>query len=429
MTTKTDLTPDDIGVADLTWSRLAGAPPETLSAAARALGGRRLPPINTALASPTGFEPLGSGGPAASIAGCGSGSRLHDARGRRIADLGSPPVVDRGTVAALRTFSHVTVRPESASGPLALASVIAQLMVAGVPVMVDDLPLSARHLLGSNLAGQLDLLDSAVLAEPRLRHAWSVRARRAALLELTTAAGVGAPDRVTVVADLLPGSAGQRLLDQVAAQDWPALDVVLCTTDTPVDSLSRTYLAQARVVRAESYPAARQAALGACKTRWATFLSADLLYGPHHVTDLVLALGYARVEQAGVSVRRSYLAALDLTVEADGEAAERGAQPLTPGTVIAAPERLLPVDPGPRTAPGTAAVGYALHDLGVARLVAGRDTAGAERALTRAVRQWSGWHDVVQASAPTDSVRPDWAAAGRDAGYASYFTRAVSRPA
>ena len=49
--------------------------------------------------------------------------------------------------------------------------------------------------------------------------------RRVALRQFTTA-GVGAPMPVTLIADLVPGNAGLRLLNQIASQDWPALEIL-----------------------------------------------------------------------------------------------------------------------------------------------------------------------------------------------------------
>ena len=35
---------------------------------------------------------------------------------------------------------------------------------------------------------------------------------------------------VTLIADLVPGNAGLRLLNQIASQDWPALEILLTST-------------------------------------------------------------------------------------------------------------------------------------------------------------------------------------------------------
>ena len=113
---------------------------------------------------------------------------------------------------------------------------------------------------------------------------------------------------VTLIADLVPGNAGLRLLNQIASQDWPALgdpaDQHRRPTNLPRAILDRGWPVE--VVTAESLREARRLAVARANGLVATFMSAALLYGPHHLTDLVLGQGYAPTAVVGVSVRRRY---------------------------------------------------------------------------------------------------------------------------
>jgi hypothetical protein len=413
---------------ELTWEQLANAPGRVLEEAVRRLSGLQLAPMNTALVSPEGFDPLsGAAAPAARLQSTQNGCQIVDAN-RVLANLGAVPILDRSRLKALRAYSHVQVSAHCSPGPVHLASTLAQLLVAGVPVVVDRLPLAAQRLLGDQLTTSLNEVDEARLTDSRYRETWSVGVRRVALRQLTTAAGVGAPTPVTVIADLVPGSTGARLLSQIASQDWPAVEVLLTSTARPTDIpgaiLDRG--CPVEVVTAESLREARRLAVARAAGLVATFMSAALLYGPHHLTDLVLGQGYARTAVVGVSVRRSYLPTLNLCVEAAGHAGEQRESHLTAGTLMSSPVELGRVE---RAISGSSDVslpsGYAIHDLGVARRTSG-ELRDINQALSGSVSQSSGWAAAIQELAPSDleSV-PGWAKQDVDPSYASYFTRSL----
>jgi hypothetical protein len=183
------------------------------------------------------------------------------------------------------------------------------------------------------------------------------------------------------------------------------------------------------VVMGRTLLEARRLAVAHSDGLLATFMSAGLLYGPHHLTDLVLGHGYARTAVVGIAVRRSYLQPLDLCVEADGHAGERRESALTAGTLITTPEELAEREPH-IAAPGESRPprGFAIHDLGAARWLPA-DSGGIDRALRGSVNQSSGWAEAILDRVPSDPASvPSWARPEPHAGYASYFTRS-RRPA
>jgi hypothetical protein len=386
--------------------------------------------VNTALVSPEGFDPLkGVTAPAARLRLTQNGSQIVDAN-RVLANLGAVPILDRSGLKALRAYSHVQVAAHCSPGPVHLASTLAQLLVAGVPVVVDHLPLAVQRLLGDRLTTALNEVDEARLNDFRYRETWSVGVRRVALRQLTTAGGVGTPTPVTVIADLVPGSADVRLLDQIASQDWPALEILLTSTARPAD-IPRAILDRGcpvEVVTAESLREGRRLAVARADGLVATFMSAGLLYGPYHLTDLVLGQGYARTAVVGASVRRSYLSPLNLCVEAAGHAGEQQESRLTSGTLMSSPVELGRVEPAISGSTDVRLTsGYAIHDLGVARRTSG-ELSDINEALAGSISQSPGWAAAIQELSPSDvkSV-PRWAKQHVDPRYASYFTRS-SRP-
>jgi hypothetical protein len=413
---------------ELTWEQLANAPRRVLKEAVRRLSGLQLAPVNTALVSPEGFDPLkGVAAPAARLRSTPNGSQIVHAD-RVLANLGAVPVLDRSGLKSLRAYSHVQVAAHCSPGPVHLASTLAQLLVAGVPVVVDHLRLAAQRLLGDPLTTALKEVDEARLSDSRYRETWSVGLRRVALRQLTTAGGVGGPMPVTVIADLVPGSAGLRLLNQIASQDWPALEILLTSTARPTN-IPRAILDRGcpvEVVTAESLREARRLAVARADGLVATFMSPALLYGPHHLTDLVLGQGYARTAVVGVSVRRSYLPPLNLCVEAAGHAGEQRESRLTAGTLMSMPVELGSVEPAISGLTDVSLTsGYAIHDLGVARRTSANPS-DINEALAGSVSQSSGWAAAIQELAPSDAESvPGWAKQDVDPSYASYFTRSL----
>ena len=440
MTTTTDLflgaTPP---AAQLTWAWLAHAEPAALRVAAAAFQQVRVPPVNTAVISPAGFDVL-VGRPRPRMARLITRERVGmiivDERDRPVVNLGTPPVLAAKDLARLRGFSGVQVTPTLAVGPVQLAALMAQLLVGGVPVASSALPFSVRKLLGADLANLVEELSPVILADQRLREQWSVRARRCAMLAFTTAGGVlSARPVVAVVVDVSDTPTTRRLLAQISAQTWPALEICLATPRRAADISALTDLLAmpVHVVRHDDLASARHEALGQTTAELATYLSAGLRYGPEHVTDLVLGYGYSRASIVGVLARRTYIEAIDVTVETSDQSGERSAREFTPGTMLTARHDLLQAithrdgeaqtvlagSMGAVTVPTTDS--YAIHDLSVVVPLPRGQHARLEHALAHATRQWSG--TVIESSIE------ELPGATRDLAYASYFTRVQPRSA
>ncbi|SDT37305.1 hypothetical protein SAMN04488543_4012 [Friedmanniella luteola] len=404
-----------------TWRALAALDPAGVSALARRVAGTRLPPVNTAVVSPAGF--VGDTGPRlARVRSRGTRMEVVDRR-EVLADLGAYGLLDSAGLARLRPYRAVEVDAGAAPGPLLTARLLAQLLVAGVPPLVDHLPVSVERLLGDQLAAVLHELDRPVLSSPVTRTAWSVRARRQALRRLTA---TGRPVPVGLLVDWTDETGGARSLEEARRQDWPDLVVVLVTGPAGAAAARRAAArgpGSASVVLGEDRAAALAAAVDELRAvpsapSLATVFAAGLSYGPHHVTDLVLARGYARSPLVGVDVRRSFLVPLDLGVEDAGEEGERPGRALTPGTVLAEPQDLLEVACPPAGAPP--ARGYAVHDGGVTRVVHAAVGSELETRLAGASRQWRGW---AEPGADQDATPgPPGRERGR-ATYPSYFSR------
>lgn len=387
MPTKTDLPPAPIVEPFVpNWAGLATLDPIALRAAADAVVAAPLPAVNTMLVSPAGFDAFDDDGPGApprplaTLRTTSSGAlRLYAGR-TRLADLGRPAVLGAAALELLRPYAGVQVPFGAATGPVELAGFLRQLLVGGVPVYAPDLPLVVRRLLGPVLGELVATLTPSTLADAGRRESWSVAARRAALRAATAAAGV-ASSLPSVTAVVPPGA--PALLRDLRRQTWAALTVVVADG-------------------AE----ARRRAVESCETDLVTLPAPGLSYAPEHVEDLVLGRGYGQRPVSGVRVRRTFLPALDTTVRAPGSRSEQPASALTAATVLGSPADVLALDltelDDPLATVEVGDDGYAVHDLGVRRVV--RDAAGTDAALRAGGRQVNGTGRV-------------------DAGYASYFAR------
>lgn len=388
----------------LRWSELAAATPDELRGTAHALATVTLPPVNAAIVSPFGFDataPVEGWGVLTASAGPDAPTVIRDARDRVLVELADRrvvdlPVIDRTALELLRRLTGVRVDRLAAAGPFAQAVLISQLLVAGIPVAAPDLSESVRRLLGPTLSPFVHETPVYRLGDAEARAAWSLDARRAALLRLTSAGGtlVDRPT-VTVIALASDDEVRERLRDEIAAQDWPALEVLTTRgTDDEITNL---------VANAAGHSI--------------TVMSAHLSYPPQHVTDLVLAQGYGRQRIVGTTVRRTYLEAIDMTVEEPGHAGERATTTVTAGAILVTRDVAL-ARPELLTAPGgadlTVPKAYATHHLGAARIVPRGNPELVDHALSTAEHQWPG--------GAGRSGQPDPA-------YASYFVRTMSRAA
>lgn len=419
-----------------TWTGLAALDPAGLAAMVSTLDVGALPPVNTSLVSPTGFDAFeddapGFRRPVAELRTTPSGGLRIMAGGTRLASLDDSAILSAADLAMLRPYAAVRVPFAAAVGPVELARVLRQLLVGGVPLLGPDLPLSVRRLLGTELGDMIVALTPDVVTDPDRREQWSVDVRRLALWSATSAGGVpSSRPTVTAVVDADEPARLVRVLRELRAQTWPALAVVVAAADD--DIVPSPPPSGATVIRAASRVEARRRAILDCESDLATTVIPRLSYGPEHVRDLVLGQRYGGRAIAGVVVRRTYLEALDITVQAPGEPSERPSARLSAGTLLAPPSTLLATmsandgddirraDAGNNSEPVTVGdKGYAIHDRNVHRTIL-RNERDFEATLRAGGRQVPGETGRTTWMTDTNRGRRSYRV---DPAYVSYFSR------
>ena len=127
------------------------------------------------------------------------------------------------------------------------------------------------------------------------------------------------------------------------------------------------------VVTADSLTEARRLAVARADGLVAMFMSAALLYGPHHLTDLVLGTATPGPPWSASPFAQLF-PPLDLCVEADGHAGEQRESRLTAGTLISSPGSWEARAAISCSTDAELTRGYAIHDLGVARRTSGESS-------------------------------------------------------
>jgi Glycosyl transferase family 2 len=393
-----------------------------------------LPPVDTATVSPQGFlrevEPRTA---RIERAAQGQGLAVLDDAGRRLAALDPVRGVTENDVALLRPFQRVDLDPSCADGPAPLAAALSALAVAGVPVRTGPLPETVRLLLGPDLAKTLESLDEARAADPLARESWSVTTRRTALLRFSPAsrwrsAGrrIGrptAPDAsVSVILATKRVANLPFALTQVARQSWPDSELVLAlhgisARNPAVVAALADFPRPVNVLGVDAdviFGEVLNAALDRCSGRFVAKMDDDDWYGPHHLTDLVLAHSYSGAMLVGIADHFTYLEATDTTIRDVRHGTEQWATRVSGGTLLVARDDLLAVGrwrPVRRAVDrmliqGVAAAGghtYSMHDLGFCLYRGSGDhtwNPGDEHFLARAPQSWAGFRppDQLQAT-------------------------------
>ena len=297
-----------------------------------------LPPVDERAVNPTGFlVETGDGVPLLTWSVAGTGWRVSG--GATSARIGSPGGrLSDVDVGRLRTERAVRIDPRDAPGPLVSARLVVALAVAGVPMLLDDVPGWLADLVGPGVAGSLRP-DPETLADPLRREEHSVRLRRAALRThasharwagLGRSLGVLPPRGEAAEVGVLlctrrPELVGSAL-DQVAAQREVRVHCVLAAHG--FDPTSPQITRELARVRGESgldvdvVAVGEHVAFGGALNAAARVTSAPLLakmddddwYGPDHLGDLVLAAGYSGADLLGCAAEFVYLESIDLTV-------------------------------------------------------------------------------------------------------------------
>lgn len=173
------------------------------------------------------------------------------------------------------------------------------------------------------------------------RHVQQTYGRAAFVTRLLERCGIGI-DVGRTISVLLCTRRSDHLasaLDQIRAQTYPDVEIVLGLhgIDAPSDRLLDGVGRPLRLIRvSEERPlgAVLNAALDQASGRLIAKMDDDDLYGPNHLDDLVVALGYSRATMVGRWSTVTYIERDDQTVHSDLERQERWATHLPGATTL-----------------------------------------------------------------------------------------------
>jgi hypothetical protein len=274
----------------------------------------------------------------------------HAARGAWQLDLA---VAADEQVAAARRHALVTA-PLAGSGHVGHAQAVLRILASGVPVVAETTPLLQRLLHPHTAlllpADELDHVASELLRDEAGRERASVRLRRLVLTRHSASAAferlldaVGLERRPpTTVSVLLATRRPSKVAEALAAvdrQDLPNLDIqlVLHGIDAPIPERAVSAdrgLTVHRVPDHEPLGSALNVALEAATGRLVAKMDDDDLYGPGHLRDLIVALGYSGADAVGRWSNVVYLTERNRTVHQHLERQERWASHLPGATML-----------------------------------------------------------------------------------------------
>lgn len=288
-----------------------------------------LPPVNEYLVNPIGFRwETTAERPVMSFDG--RGWSLHPLTSPAFALPASGMVTDT-EIERCRPFRSVAVDWESHPGDTAGAAAVAALAAAGVPLVAHG-PMPRWALaLGDELHDLVGRYEPSDLDDPLLRELHSVRLRRAALaLHGSASRGpvhsvprtLGVDDSVSVILCTRRPTFLTSAFAQIAAQRHDRVELVLVlhgiASDHPqvreavaaVDLPLRIV----EVAASESFGDALNAGVASASGKFITKFDDDDWYGPHHLSDLLLAARYSGGDLIGTQPEFVHLESPDLTI-------------------------------------------------------------------------------------------------------------------
>jgi hypothetical protein len=390
--------------------------------------GLALPPVDTAVISPAGFDRAATGEPARlDLAADGSFVLRVPGAAPTTGELRIG--LTENHIAALRPVRAVEVI-DAGTDPLGLGRVLSQLGCAGVPTRIEALPAEVADALGEDLAERFRSPAALKLIDAIDREDWSVTTRRFALARFAPqpfwaargrALGKPTTDAPSVSALLATRRAANLpfALAQLARQDWPELETVLVlhgiTRQTPgVAEALAAFDRPLIVVEIGAdvlFGLALDEGMRRCSGRLITKWDDDDWYGAHHVTDLVQAHTYSGAALVGISGYFAYLQGTDVTIRWTNAPSGTRVRWVHGGTILMSREDMTAVGGWhavPRsvdahllkTVLGQGAPMYSIHDLGFL-YYRGRDHTwtpdeGDQRWLSHDPEQWSGFRPPPQ---------------------------------
>lgn len=383
------------------WTELARAARRAVEGQLGALAAVSVGPTDAAAVSPVGFDPLDQSVAPAPVVGLRrargrAGGLMGVSNGNRVVQLAVQAALDERDIAALRPYRYVEIEATEVDGPLPLAELLSQLLVAGVPVRVPALPLPVAGLLGPRLAALLQVASPQGFRDLWTREEWSVAARREALQRF----GLGVPGHdgtalpaVSVVANAATADELKGMVTGLARQDVTTeLVVGYGGPEAPVSQVpSHVTLT---VVRPVDGARVTLRALTECSSHDVIAIAdATQHYGRNHLRDLLVARAYSGVDAVASAGALVYLEPLDVTVSVQASPPERLASAAAPGTLLTSKGMLSQVGDGDEASAVAALADgpglYVTHGLGVVRREAA-DVDGLRAVLDAGTRQWSG---------------------------------------
>lgn len=289
-----------------------------------------LPPVDSVIFSPSGFDVYPKNGEASltRVPGSRRSWQLVSDRKPIGAEFSS---LDENILAEARSFEHINIDGVDVEDHWSLARMLTQLAMAGVPLKVSSLNHNVVDMLGTEVNGAL--CDEVVAqGDASARESYSIDLRRSAMKHFLprlrfSDLGIGGSRCVyrTPTVSILLATRRKNLipqiLKQIELQSYSKLEVILAihgdsTTSDDVELAINSF--GGRLVRlycdssmpfGEVLNRASQVASGQLVTK----MDDDDWYGPSHIEDLVLAREYSGAELVGAPVEFSYLEGLDIT--------------------------------------------------------------------------------------------------------------------
>ncbi|WP_186759425.1 glycosyltransferase [Arthrobacter alpinus] len=289
-----------------------------------------LPPVDSVIFSPTGFDVYPKNGEASltRVSGSRNSWQLVSDRKPIGAEFYS---LDENILAEVRSFEHINIDGVDVEDHWSLARILTQLAMAGVPLKVSNLNQNVGELLGTELTGAL-CGEIVKQDDASARESYSIDLRRSVMKQFLprlriSDLGIGGSRCVYKTPDVSIILATRRrklipqILEQIERQSYSNLEIILAihgdpTTSDDVELAINSY--GGRLVRLyceSSLPfgmvlnRASEVASGQLLTK----MDDDDWYSPSHIEDLVLAREYSGAELVGAPVEFSYLEGLDIT--------------------------------------------------------------------------------------------------------------------
>lgn len=270
------------------------------------------------------------------------------------ADVALEPRDTGAVLHVARTLRGVVDLPDLHVSPAAHAHRLATWALAGVPVLLGELPTATRRLLGDELSDVLTGARRDELADPDLRERRTVLARRAAWRTHSTTVrwrDLGPDLRLPVpplptVTMVLSTNRPDFLthgVDQALRQRWPSRELVVAlhgdgfAPGTAADLAARVGDALPLTVlpvddREPLGEALNQAAAVGCGD-WISKVDDDDWYSPDHLLDLLLAAEHAQADLVGKAAEFVFLSEPDETLRRFGTGQHTASRTLAGGTL------------------------------------------------------------------------------------------------